>query len=150
MLDGSIDVLEGRIPEVGEVLIDPTVADQFGVGVGDELVLERPAGTWTVAGIGRSRVRHSEPLLVVPGFDRERIAEDYRRTTTLVDLPDDADPGVVIEFAAGFGGMTRFGRRTRTRARRRWRGGGSAACWRCSPSASSSPPRSPPAPGASW
>jgi putative ABC transport system permease protein len=108
MLAGSIDVLDGRIPEVGEVLIDRTVADQFGVGVGDELVLERPAGTWTVAGIGRSSVRHSEALLVVPGFDRERIAEDYRTTITLVDLPDDAVPGVVSEFGARFGGLTRF------------------------------------------
>ena len=108
MLAGSIDVLDGRIPEVGEVLIDPTVADRLGVGVGDELVLERPSGAWTVAGIGRSRFRHSTPMLVVPGFDTDRIADDYRTTTTLVDLPDDAGPGVVSEFGARFGGLTRF------------------------------------------
>ena len=107
MLAGSVEVLDGRLPVAGEVLLEPTVADHFGVGVGGELALERPAGTWTVAGIGRSRIVHNRQLIVVPGFDRDRIAEEYRNTTTLVDLPDDAGPGVVDEFAARYGALTR-------------------------------------------
>ncbi len=107
MVAGSVDIVDGRAPSSGEVLLDPEVADDLGVDVGDELVLERPAGSWTVAGIGRWRADHWTKLVVAPGFDRDRIDDDQRSLVLLVDLPDEATPAETLAAAERVGGMTR-------------------------------------------
>lgn len=108
MLAGSIELLEGRFPSDGEVLLDPRVADELGVGAGDELALDRPSGTWAVAGIGRARDSYYLPLVLAPGFDRDRIVPESSYRTVLYDLPAGTSPDRVITAAALLGGATRF------------------------------------------
>jgi len=89
--DGVVEVLEGRSPSAGEVLLSPGIADAFDVEVGDRLVLSIPQATWTVSGIGRLRDSHGQPLAIVPDFDFTRVFEDYRSETIRVDVPTPAE-----------------------------------------------------------
>lgn len=107
MLAGSVEVIDGRVPRDGEVLLDPGVAEALGLGVGDTLQLDRPSGTWEVVGIGRYRASYWRDLVVVPGFDRDRIADGFGGLTTLIDLPAEVTPSERSELAARVGGMTR-------------------------------------------
>jgi putative ABC transport system permease protein len=107
MLAGSVEIIDGRVPRDGEVLLDPAVAAALGLTVGDTLQLDRPSGAWEVVGIGRHRASYWEDLVVVPGFDRERIADEFGRLTTLIDLPDDVTPAERAALAARIGGFTR-------------------------------------------
>ncbi len=107
MLAGSVEVIDGRVPRDGEVLLDPGVAEALGLGVGDTLQLDRPSGTWEVVGIGRYRASYWRDLVVVPGFDRDRIADGFGGLTTLIDLPAEVTPSERSELAARVGGWTR-------------------------------------------
>lgn len=107
MLAGSVEIIDGRVPRDGEVLLDPGVAEVLALAVGDTLQLDRPSGTWEVAGIGRHRASYWRDLVVVPGFDRDRVADDFGSLTTVIDLPDDVTPEQRSALAARIGGFTR-------------------------------------------
>lgn len=108
MLSGSIELLDGRWPADGELLLDPAVADGFDVTVGDELELSRPSGSWLVAGIGRARDSYYTPLVLAPGFDRDRIRSDFGSLTVLYDLPAGTSSDRIVTAAAQLGGVTRY------------------------------------------
>ena len=108
MVASAIEILDGRPPVVGEVLIGPEIAADRGLAPGDELTLDRPAGTWTVSGIGRYRDDYWAELLVVPGFDRDRIVPERQQLVQVYDLPDDLDPTGVTAVAGAIGGLTRY------------------------------------------
>ena len=50
-----IEIVEGRVPQVGEIMLPSDLADALGVSIGDDVTLDRPSGTWTLSGIGRVR-----------------------------------------------------------------------------------------------
>lgn len=104
----GIEILEGRAPEVGEVVVAADTAESFDVGVGDELVLERPSGTWTVAGIGRRASSYWASVFVVPGFDQDRFAPDTSTTTQLIELPAGATQDHTEALAAELGAASRY------------------------------------------
>jgi putative ABC transport system permease protein len=108
MVSSAVDILDGSAPRTGEVLLGPAVAKTLGVGVGDELMLDRPAGTWTVSGIGRYRDDYWADLFVVPGFDRSRIVPELQQLVRVYDLPADVTPDQARALATGVGGLTRF------------------------------------------
>jgi putative ABC transport system permease protein len=87
---GVYDLVAGRAAtQPGEVVVSAETADHFGVGVGDELALERPAIAATVVGevepVGCLSCRH---LLFAPG--ELPVPSDGMEGSvfTLVDLPD--------------------------------------------------------------
>lgn len=89
LVDGIFEIRDGRAPaEFGEVLLHPDVANDLGVGVGDSFELDRPSGTWTVVGIGRSSDDFNRRLFAVSEFPDERIAPGFATATLLVDLPE--------------------------------------------------------------
>lgn len=104
----GIEITSGRAPEAGEVLLDPDIAERWGVTVGDELELDRPSGTWTIAGLGVVRGDYYTDLLVIPGFDATRVSTDYGRPMTLIDLPDGTPVEVIRQLAVERGGTTRY------------------------------------------
>ena len=104
----GIEITAGRAPEVGEALLDPDVAKRLGVGVGDELELARPSGTWTVAGLGIARGNYWDDVLIIPGFDGSRVSTDYGQPMTLIDLPDGTPVDDIRQLAAERGGTTRY------------------------------------------
>ena len=108
MVSSAIEILDGRPPVAGEVLIGPELADDRGLAPGDELTLDRPSGTWTVSGIGRYRDNYWDELLVVPGFDRDRIVPQRQQLVQVYDLPDDLDPAGVTAVAGAIGGLSRY------------------------------------------
>ncbi|MEJ7800114.1 MAG: ABC transporter permease [Ilumatobacter sp.] len=103
-----IEVIDGRVPRDGEILLPVDLAAALHVTIGDDLTLERPAGTWTVSGFGRVRDSYPTDVLVIPGFDRARIADGYDMNITLYRLPDGASPTNVQQLAGELGGVTRF------------------------------------------
>jgi putative ABC transport system permease protein len=91
---GVVDIERGRAPvEADEVLLSPNLADRFGVDVGEELVLEVPAATYEVVGIGRPANSRDGTLMVVVGFDFDRARPDRLGGFRLVDTP----PGFDVE-----------------------------------------------------
>jgi putative ABC transport system permease protein len=84
--DGMVDLLDGAWPIADdEVLLSPGLADRLGVGVGDELTMARPAGTWTVTALGRLTDGSGTDVMIAPGFDRRDLARGL--VVALVDLP---------------------------------------------------------------
>ena len=108
MVSSAIEILDGRPPVAGEVLIGPKLADDRGLAPGDELTLDRPSGTWMVSGIGRYRDNYWDELLVVPGFDRDRIVPERQQLVQVYDLPDDLDAAGVIAVAGAIGGSSPY------------------------------------------
>lgn len=104
----GIEVLDGRVPVVGEVLIGDETADAFGVTIGDELVLDRPSGAWTVVGIGRRASNYWEEMFVLPGLGSERFVAGTASTTQLVDLPPGTSDEDTRSLATELGAVTRF------------------------------------------
>lgn len=92
--DGIVEIRQGGAPAPGEVLLSAAVADRLGVSVGDELALDRPAGTWTVSGIGRRRQVHDDPLVVMPDFPLQQLQPGYAGSVLRIELPD-ASPTAV-------------------------------------------------------
>lgn len=103
-----IEVIDGRVPRDGEILLPVDLAAALHVTIGDDLTLERPAGTWTVSGFGRVRDSYHTDVLVLPAFDRARIADDYDVGITLYRLADGTPPTEVQQLAADLGGVTRY------------------------------------------
>lgn len=83
----TVEITDGRAPRPGELLIGPGLADAWHLDVGDVIELARPSGTWTIASIGRYRADYWTDVVVAPGFDRERIADDLRNVVTVFDMP---------------------------------------------------------------
>lgn len=104
----GIEITDGRAPGDGEVLLAPDVAERWGVGVGDELELARPSGTWTIAGLGEARGDYWTDLLVIPGFDASRVSGDFGAPMTLIDLPADTPVDTIRRIAMERGGTTRY------------------------------------------
>ncbi len=103
-----IEVISGDLPGIGELLLPQGLAKAFDISVGDDLSLDRPSGTWTVSGISRVRDSYYDDAVVIPGFDRARVASDYAQSITLYDLPDGMTVAATQQLAAGLGGVTRF------------------------------------------
>ncbi|NNE11443.1 MAG: hypothetical protein HKN41_04275 [Ilumatobacter sp.] len=103
-----IEILDGRAPQVGEIVVDADTARMLGLELGDDVTFERPSGTWTLVGIGRHRAFHGEAVFVVPGFDPERIASERRSFTTVYELPSSATEAEASALAAQIGGFTAF------------------------------------------
>ncbi len=101
-----IEVTSGDLPEVGELLLSQNLAAALDVSVGDDLTFERPSGTWTVSGFGRLRDSYYDDAIVIPGFDRERIAPGYMQSITLYDLPDGMSHASIEQLAGRLGGIT--------------------------------------------
>ncbi len=65
---GIVNVSSGRAPTADdEVLLDPDLARRFGVGIGDDLALVRPAQTFRVVGLGDAGTYGR--TFLAPGFD---------------------------------------------------------------------------------
>lgn len=104
----GIAIVEGRAPTDGEVLLGRDIAKRLRVGVGDELTLARPSGTWRVAGLGEVRSNYFSDPLIIPGFDTARFSADYGAPMTLIDLPDDTPIDTIRRLAAERSGITRY------------------------------------------
>jgi putative ABC transport system permease protein len=88
---GIHELSAGRAPsERGEVAVSPTVARRLHVGVGDDLVLERPDLELTVVGLIDPVACLGCPHAVVaPGAIPAALSERYgANIVTLVDLPE--------------------------------------------------------------
>ncbi len=108
MVSSAVEIVDGRTPTSGEVLIGPDLAAARGLAPGDELALGRPSGSWTISGIGRYRDDHRVDLVVIPDFDRARVVPERQELVELYDLPDDLDSTAIISTAGSLGGLTRF------------------------------------------
>lgn len=102
---GLVTIESGRPPVVGELLLSPDTARLLGVKAGDQLTFERPSGTWTVSGIGRFAPDYWTDLMVVPGFDAERVVASSRQFETVIDLPPGTSDSEVSAFAAKLDGV---------------------------------------------
>ena len=104
----GIRVVEGSAPGDGEVLLGRDIARRLGVGVGDELTLARPSGTWLVAGLGEIRGDYWSDPMIIPGFDTARFSADYGVPLTLIDVPDGTSVDTIRQLAGERGGLTRY------------------------------------------
>ena len=81
----------GRFPsQSGEALISPKLARAFHLGVGDQLVLKRPAWTERIVGIGVAATNWTDGLLAVRGNELSgNLGSTFEpvQSLTLVDLP---------------------------------------------------------------
>lgn len=96
LTEGMVRRLEGRLPVAAdEVVLDPSLATAFGVGVGDLLSLVRPSQTFTVVGIGEMRAGWggSPPVFLAPGFDLSAIRPEVISYELLVQGPAFVVPG---------------------------------------------------------
>ena len=105
IVDGIIEVTEGRFPADGtdEVLVQPELAGELGVEVGDRLELARPDRTLTVVGLGRASADHGRPLLLFGQLDRSELRS--WSLTTLVDLPPGTSADAALTAIAGSGAL---------------------------------------------
>ncbi len=105
IVDGIIEVTEGRFPAdaTDEVLVQPQLADELGVKIGDRLELSRPDRTLTVVGLGRASADHGRPLLLFGQLDRSELRS--WSLTTLVDLPPGTSADAVLTAIAGSGAL---------------------------------------------
>lgn len=95
---GIIEVSQGRLPTAAdEILLDPDVADDLDVEVGDTLQLARPDQPLRVVGIGRKTADHNNPLMLFGSLDQTHVRGPV--TETLVDLPDSIDANRLVNDA---------------------------------------------------
>lgn len=106
IVDGIIDVTDGRLPADGtdEVLLQPKLAGELGVGIGDRLELARPDRTLTVVGLGRKSDDHGRPLMLLGQLDRDQLRSWI--LTTLVDLPPGATADAALDSIAESGALS--------------------------------------------
>lgn len=91
MFAGFVEVNAGRAPRsADEIALDADTANGFGVGIGDQLTLVSPAGTWTVTGFVRKVDAFNANLLVFGQFDHERVAPMQRIEQIYITLPPGA------------------------------------------------------------
>jgi putative ABC transport system permease protein len=94
MLAGLVELVDGRYATAGdEIALEPDLADELDVGVGDSLALDRPSSLeLAVVGLVEKPSDLSLPLGVTTA-DAALLEADPRRpalTTTYVELPDAA------------------------------------------------------------
>jgi putative ABC transport system permease protein len=92
-------VTGGRAPGAGEVWLSRPLAEQLDLGVGDELVLQHPRGTWTVSGIGRVDV-FDRRVAIVDVFPLDQFRRSMVTQTTAIDLPGNPSEVVIGEVAS--------------------------------------------------
>ncbi len=104
LVEGIFEIRAGRAPAAfGEVLLQADVARDLGVDVGDSFDLDRPSGTWTVAGIGSASDDFNRRIFAVSEFPESRFRPQLGPAARLVDLPDDVSasqltPLVRVDF----------------------------------------------------
>lgn len=85
---GTVRNLTGRYPEgTLEIVLDPELADDFEVSIGDELTFVRPAQTFTVVGLGEIGNVNGFPAMIAPGFDLSVLRPERIGTEVLVKHP---------------------------------------------------------------
>lgn len=100
--DGIIDVSIGRLPTAAaELLLQPGLAAELGVSVGDTLTLARPDRSFDVVGLGRKIADHNTPLMLFGELDRNDVRSP--NIETVVDLPPGSDPAALINTALNNG-----------------------------------------------
>jgi len=81
--EGMLRLIDGRTPSGDdEVLLAPSVADQFGVDRGDTFTLARPHQTFHVVGIGT--LGWAPQTFLAPGFDVSVVRDDARGAVAFV------------------------------------------------------------------
>lgn len=85
-----LTVEAGRAPAAGEVWLSNRLSADLGVDVGDTLELRHPAGSWIVAGTGRSRNDFDERIIVLPDLPVEQFRDGVLTEFTIIDLGRDA------------------------------------------------------------
>ncbi len=101
---GQVILRSGTSPDPGEVVVTERLAGQLGVGVGDTLRLERPAGSWRVSGLAVTLSGFDDHRLVIPSFDWRLARPDSISETVLVDLPEEPDVATADALLASLGG----------------------------------------------
>jgi putative ABC transport system permease protein len=97
---GTVRDLSGRYPNTpSEAVLDRELADDFGVGIGDELTFARPAQTFTVVGLADIGGDIGYPAVLAPGFDLTVLRPTVISYEVLV-----AHPSLAAEAAAMNGG----------------------------------------------
>jgi putative ABC transport system permease protein len=86
--EGTVRDLSGRYPAaLTEIVLDPELADDFDVGIGDELTFVRPAQTFTVVGLGEIGNVNGSPTVIAPGFDLSVLRPEGIGAEVLVKHP---------------------------------------------------------------
>lgn len=94
---GSVRDLSGRYPTTpSEAVLDRDLADDFGVGLGDELTLVRPAQTFTVVGLADIGGDTGYPAVLAPGFDLSALRPTVISYEVLVTHPSLAAEAAAI------------------------------------------------------
>ena len=97
---GTVRDLSGRYPATpSEAVLDRELADDFGVGIGDELTFVRPAQTFTVVGLADIGGDTGYPAVLAPGFDLTVLRPTVLNYEVLV-----THPSLAAEAAAISGG----------------------------------------------
>lgn len=97
---GTVRELSGRYPNMpSEVVLDLDLADDFGVGIGDELTFVRPAQAFTVVGLADIGGDTGYPAVLAPGFDLSVLRPEMTNYEVLV-----AHPSLAAEAATMNGG----------------------------------------------
>ena len=106
IIDGIVEVTDGRLPtdSTNEVLLQPELASELAVDVGDRLELARPDRTLTVVGLGRASADHRRPLMLFGELDRNDLRS--WSLTTLVDLPPGDSTDAALDAIAKSGVLT--------------------------------------------
>ncbi len=98
---GTVRDLSGRYPDTpSEAVLDRELADDFGVGIGDELTLVRPAQTFSVVGLADIGGDTGYPAVLAPGFDLTVLRPTVLSYEVLV-----AHPSLAAEATAIDGGL---------------------------------------------
>ena len=91
LLAPRYDLLDGRLPaRAGETVVTPTVIEDFGVGIGDDIVFDQPELRLTVTGTAVRRERLAEPAALVPPGTLDGV-DGAAVSGLFVDLPDHVD-----------------------------------------------------------
>jgi putative ABC transport system permease protein len=80
-------VTGGSAPTTGEAWLSGPLADRLDLEAGDRLALTRPAGTWTVSGVGRFDADFDRSVLVLDRFPQDQFRRAAVGTVSTVDLP---------------------------------------------------------------
>ena len=91
----------GGLPQPGEVWLSRPLADRLGVGVGDRVTLDHPAGTWSVVGTGHVDSDFGKLAVIMPDLPVEQFAGGALDRVILFDLPADVSAADIA--AAGRG-----------------------------------------------
>ncbi len=106
---GTVRDLSGRYPATpSEAVLDRELADDFGVGIGDELTLVRPAQTFTVVGLADIGGDTGYPAVLAPGFDLSVLRPAVLSYEILVAHPSLAAEAAALNGRGPFPSVTPF------------------------------------------